>query len=210
MYATLTASGTNQLLDPLNPARSLTTNFDSSTAPANLTESATYLQYRDDYQMMTTNVYYGSGSGLALVPGTYHHFGNNGTTAYQTSVNSGTDTAFNNRLVTNGPVFISAAQLYLDLTSASDHLPVVADYTIPLPAPQITSVKLAGTNLIFSVTNGITNAVYFVLMNTNLTAAFTNWNAVASNTANAGNFTFIATNVFSPLAPSRFFRLQTK
>jgi len=43
------------------------------------------------------------------------------------------NTALSNRLITNGPVFISAAQLYLDLTNASDHLPVVADYTIPMP-----------------------------------------------------------------------------
>ncbi len=57
MYATLTAPGTNQLIDPLNPARSLTTNWDSGTFPENLTESATFLQYRDDYQMMTTNIY---------------------------------------------------------------------------------------------------------------------------------------------------------
>jgi len=42
MYATLTAPGTNQLIDPLNPARSLTTNFDGSTTPGNLTESADF------------------------------------------------------------------------------------------------------------------------------------------------------------------------
>ena len=210
MYATLTAPGTNQLIDPLNPARSLTTNFDGSTTPANLTDSSTYLQYRDDYQVMTTNVYYGTSGGLMLIPGTYHHFGNNGTTAYQTSVNAAGNTAFNNRLVTNGPVFVSAAQLFLDLANASDHLPVVADYTIPIPAPQIIGAKLSGTNLVFSVTNGITNAVYFVLMNTNLSSAFTNWTAVASNTATAGNFSFTATNVFSPAAPQRFFILQTK
>jgi hypothetical protein len=34
--------------------------------------------------------------------------------------------------VTNAPVFISAAQILLDLTNASDHLPVVADYIIPV------------------------------------------------------------------------------
>ena len=209
MYATLTAPGTNQLIDPLNPARSLTTNFDGSTTPANLTESATFLQYRDDYQMMTTNVYYGTGGGLALIPGTHHHFGNNGTTAYLGSVNTAGNTALNH-LVTNGPIFISAAQLFLDLTNASDHLPVVADYTIPIPAPQITSVKLSGTNLTLSVTNGITNAVYFVLMNTNLSSALTNWTAVASNTAPAGNFPLTVTNAFSPTAPQRFFILQTR
>ena len=46
-------------------------------------ESATSLHYRDDFQIMTTNVYYGAPGGLAYVPGTYHVFGNNGTTAYE-------------------------------------------------------------------------------------------------------------------------------
>jgi len=85
-----------------------------------LTEYGDELEYRDDLQVMTTNVYYGVAGGLALVPGTYHAFGNNGTTPYKSSVNSGSNTALNNRLVTNGPVFISAAQLYLDLTTASE------------------------------------------------------------------------------------------
>jgi hypothetical protein len=209
MYVTLTAPGTNRLIDPLNPTDNLTTNFDGGV-PTDLTEEDTYLQYRDDYHMMTTNVFYGTAGGLALRPGTYHAFGNNGTTAYQTSVNSGGNTVFNNRLVTNGPVFITAAQLLVDLTGASDHLPIVADYTIPIPAPKITGVTLSATNLTLSVTNGITNAVYFVLMNTNLNSTLTNWTTVASNTATVGNFSFTATNVFSPGAPQRFFLLKTQ
>jgi len=150
----------------------------------------------------------GTGSGLALIPGTYHHFGNNGTTAYLGSANSGANTALNNRLVTNGPVFISAAQLYLDLTGASDHLPVVADYTIPVPAPSFAGISLAGTNLVFSVTNGITNATYVLLTNTNPASALANWIAVASKAAPGGNFILTATNAVSATAPNRFFMLQ--
>jgi hypothetical protein len=210
MCATLTALGTNQLIDPLNPARSLTTNFDGSTTPANLTESATYLQYRDDYQMMTTNVYSSAGGGLALIPGTYHHFGNNGTTAYQGAVNSAGNTALNN-LVTNGPVFISAAQLFMDLTNASDHLPVVADYTIPLPAPVISSFSLAGTNLIFNVANCITGGVFTVLTSTDISLRLTNWTALAiTSTATGGSFTLTATNAVNPAAPRQFYLLQEK
>src|SRR5208282_4624744 len=91
------------------------------------TESAVRLEYRDDLQVSTTNVYNGVGGGLALVPNTYHAFGNNGTTAYESSVNNGANTALNTDLKPGSP--ISASQLYLDLTTASDHLPVVADYT---------------------------------------------------------------------------------
>jgi len=37
------------------------------------TESALNLRYRDDLQIMTTNVYYSATGGLALVPGTFAH-----------------------------------------------------------------------------------------------------------------------------------------
>jgi hypothetical protein len=212
MYSTLLAPGANRALDPLNPSGSTTTNWDNNSAPLlpAKTDSSTALRYRDDYQMMTTNVYFGSSGGLALMPGTYHVFGNNGTTPYTNSVNSTTNTAFNNRLVTNGPVFISAAQLFLDLASASDHLPVMADYTIPVPAPRITHVSLSGSDLVFTVTNSITNAVYTCLISTNLAAAPTDWTSLASNTATAGIFSLTATNIVSATASQRFFRLQTK
>ena len=210
MYSILTAPGTNQLMDLLNPARSLTTNFDDSATPANLTESAMFLQYRDDYQIMTTNIFYGTGGGLTYVAGTFHAFGNNGTTPYFGSVNSGANTALNNRLATNGPVFIPAGQLYLDLTNASDHLPVVADYTIPMPVPRISSFSLAGTNLTLTVTNGITNTLYTVLMSTNLSVPVTNWTALAIGTATGGSFTLTATNAVNPAAPGRFYILQEK
>lgn len=210
MYATLTAPGTNQLIDPLNLARSLTTNFDGSATPMNMTESASFLRYRDDYHMMTTNVYYRTPDGLALVAGTYHPFGNNGTTVYFGGVSDAGNTALNNRLVTNGPVFIPAGLLYTNLTYASDHLPVVADYTIPMPAPRITSVNLANTNLVLSVTNGITNAVYAVLMHTNITSPLTNWLTMATYTATSSVFTFTATNVVNKTTPGRFFILKGK
>ena len=210
MYSILTAPGTNQLMDLLNPARSLTTNWDDGTFPENLTESAMLLQYRDDYQIMTTNIFYGTGGGLTYVAGTFHAFGNNGTTPYFGSVNSGANTALNNRLATNGPVFIPAGQLYLDLTNASDHLPVVADYTIPMPVPRISSFSLAGTNLTLTVTNGITNTLYTVLMSTNLSVPVTNWTALATGTATGGSFTLTATNAVNPAAPGRFYILQEK
>ena len=210
MYGILTAPGTNQLIDPLNPTRSLTTNFDGSATPGNLTDSSTSLFYRDDYHLMTTNVYYATPDGLALIPGSHHPFGNNGTVAYTGSMISAGNTALNNRLVTNGPVFISAAQLYIDLTGGSDHLPVVADYTIPLPAPRISSFVFAGTNLTLSVTNGVTNAVYTVLTSTNLATPFTNWTSVATNIPATGNFTITATNVFSTGVRQKFFLIRGK
>ena len=211
MYLTLIAPGTNQFLDPINPSGSIGINWEGSGSVPAKTWAATGLHYRDDYHVMTTNVYYGTSNGLTLVSGTYHAFGNNGSVGYLSSVNSGGNTALNNRLVTNGPVFISAAQLYVDLTGASDHLPIVADYTIAMPVPRITALSIvAGTNLTFTATNGITNAVYSVLMSTNITSPLTNWTTIASYTAPAGAFTFTATNAVNPTGPQRFFMLRGK
>ena len=211
MYVTLIAPGTNQAMDPVNPAGSTNLTWDDGSSALEVkTYSPSSIHYRDDYQMMTTNVYYGTSGGLALVPGTYHVFGNNGSLPYLGKVTADSNTALSNRLATNGPVFISAAQLYLDLTGASDHLPVVADYTIPLPAPVITSFNLAGTNLMFNVANGITGGVYTVWTTTNLALPFSRWTVLATNVSDSGNFNFTVTNALNRGAPQSFYLLQTK
>jgi polygalacturonase len=138
-----------QSFDPLNLSDNTNIDWGASTIdPAILgaeTESATDLRYRDDLQVMTSNVLFGVAGGLAYVPGTYHAFGNNGTTPYFGSVISGSDTALNNNLQTNAP--ISAAQLYQDLSTASDHLPIVADYTLPVSiAPPVASFTVSPTS----------------------------------------------------------------
>jgi len=204
-----------QGIDPLNLTNNTGIDWSSSTTDTNillmLTEHSYNLEYRDDLQVMTTNIYSGAPGGLKYVPGTYHAFGNNGSISYSGSVNSGINTALSNsRLVTNGPVFLNALQIYLDLTDASDHLPLVVDYTIPIPAPAMSSFSLSGTNLALSVTNGITNAVYSVLMQTNLATPLTNWVVLTTNTFATGNFTFTATNAVNAAAPTQFFLLKGK
>jgi len=203
-----------QGIDPLNPANNPNVNWSAGTTDTNilvmLTEHSYELEYRDDLQVMTTNVYYGTAGGLKFVPGTYHSFGNNGLTAYSNTVNTVTNTALN-RLTTNGPAFISAAQLYLDLTNASDHLPVVADYTIPIPAPVITSFNLAGTNLVLNVANSITGGVFTVLTSSNISLPMTNWTRLGiTNIATSGSFALTVTNAVNPSSPGQFFQLQEK
>jgi len=67
-----------QGIDPLNPTNNSNINWSTTTTDTNilvmLTEYGDELEYRDDLQVMTTNVYYGVAGGLALVPGTYHAF----------------------------------------------------------------------------------------------------------------------------------------
>jgi len=201
-------------LDAMNPNASPSLNWGASTSNTNVlameTEHSYELEYRDDLQLMTTNAYFGAPGGLTYVPGTYHVFGNNGTTPYYGSVNAGANTALANRLVTNAPVFISATQLLLDLTDASDHLPVVADYALPLPTPVINGVSLSGPNLTVTLANCATNGVLTLLAGTSLAWPLANWTAAATTTATSGAFTFTATNVVNPANPSGFFIIQEK
>jgi hypothetical protein len=123
-----------QGIDVMNPSGVSGIDWTVNSLLNQKSESSTSLHYRDDFEVMTTNVYSGTPGGLGLVPGTYHVFGNNGTTAYETSVNSGSNTSLTN-LQAGAP--ISASQLYADLTTASDHLPVVADYTLSVGGPSM-------------------------------------------------------------------------
>jgi PKD repeat protein/endonuclease/exonuclease/phosphatase family metal-dependent hydrolase len=125
-----------QGVDPLNVSGSTTIDWEDTTTNKTilfmLTEESYELRYRDDLQICTTNVYSGAAGGLALVASTYHAFGNNASLAYGSSVIANGNTALNDLAPGS---HISASTLYSDLTGASDHLPVVADYTIPVVQP---------------------------------------------------------------------------
>jgi len=208
MYVTLIGAGTNRAIDPVNPAGATNLTWDGNSVLDVKTFSPTAIHYRDDYQMMTTNVFYGTPGGLALVPGTYHVFGNNGSIAYLGSVTSGANSALNGRLTTNGPVFINAALLYTDLTNASDHLPVVADYTIPLPVPVITGFSRVGPDLVLNAANCVTGGVYSVRMTTNIALPLAGWTPLSTQVASSGNLSLTVTNAVDQNIPGRYYILQ--
>jgi endonuclease/exonuclease/phosphatase family metal-dependent hydrolase len=148
-YQTLTAATSpggaaqGQGFDPINRPG----NWDTNSAFKDImSESATDLRYRDDHELATQNVLNNTAGGLGYISGSYHTFGVNGSTPEGGSVNNGSNTALNSDLVQDGPTFISAATLYADLTTASDHLPVVADYTISTTVPTTTTLTAAGPN----------------------------------------------------------------
>jgi hypothetical protein len=134
------ASGTSEAYDP----------FGYPTAPTKVQESdsATSLSYRDDYQLMTSPVYNDTGA-INYVTGSFHNFANNGSV---TDPASSSNTALNSDLVTDGGTFIPASTIYTDIGTASDHLPVVSDYTITTSSstPVIGSFAVSPT----SVTTG--------------------------------------------------------
>ena len=101
-------SGIGQAVDPQNGNWGL----------ANLTESATSLKYRDDFQFVTGPVLHQTG--LQLAAGSYTVFGNDGSVSG--SVNQAGNTALSD--LSNQAAVLSA------LTTATDHLPVVADYAV--------------------------------------------------------------------------------
>ena len=130
-YKTLTATGASQLIDPLNASNNYTETWDSSTYLTLLTESSTGLDYRDDIQFVSAAVYNGTATvGLHYVSGSFWPFGNNGSVAYGKSVGLSTNTALNGLVGAITPASARSA-----LTTASDHLPVVADYTVVSPTP---------------------------------------------------------------------------
>jgi endonuclease/exonuclease/phosphatase family metal-dependent hydrolase len=203
-----------QAFDPLNPSGATGIDWSTNTLQYTKTESAQSLRYRDDLQLMTSNVFFGVPGGLAYVAGSLHAFGNNGTTAYGTNVNSPLNTALTN-LMAGAP--ISAATLLQDLTNASDHLPVVADYTIPVPATLVNlrlglPYPLISNSFRFAVSNAdgtpITTAEQArisIRAATNVTLPLASW-TLLSNIMLLTNGFLQVTDTNAPFYLRRFYR----
>ncbi len=72
----------------------------------------------------------------------------------------------------------------------------------------ISSVSLAGKNLVINAANGVPGT-YTVLMSTNLTLARSQWTPVATTILNAsGNFSITVSNTVTPSANRRFYILK--
>jgi endonuclease/exonuclease/phosphatase family metal-dependent hydrolase len=117
-FTNFEATGQGEAYDPLG--------FPTSPTEVQESDSSTSLAYRDDYQLQTSNVFNDTGA-INYVSGSFHNFGNNGSVKDPASASN---TALNTDLVTDGGTFIPASTIYTDLGTASDHLPVVADYTL--------------------------------------------------------------------------------
>ena len=126
MVSTSLDGGVGAGNDIPNPANNWT---DTGTYANILTESATSLNYRDDFQFVTSPAI--NQPGVELVLGSYATFGNNGTTAKGSSTNLGSNSALSD--LPNRSAVLSA------LTTVTDHLPIVADYSVvgvsPIPEP---------------------------------------------------------------------------
>ncbi len=135
----LSTSQINAGIDPFNLTGSTTVDWTTNSNNNQKTSNTNSLGNRYDLMLMTSALnpsdaltpssFNATSTGLQLIPNTYQTFGNNGTTAWHT----GTDTSANHSLdgvVQNGGTFITASTLKNDLQWASDHLPVMADFSL--------------------------------------------------------------------------------
>lgn len=148
MYQTLTAAGgPGQAVDPINAPGTWNNNaaFAGIHTQAPLVTGVNALtgggmDDRFDFQLTTSPMLSGQGvsyigpnvPNLAVAPSqeSYHAFGNNGTT-FNTNINAASNTALPLAEYNPGPGQPSRTTVLNSLTTASDHLPVVADYQIP-------------------------------------------------------------------------------
>lgn len=137
-YQTMTSPAqVNAAVDPLNVANNYTQNWHSSAYKSILTDSVSTLQYRDDVIYATSNILSDSpGAALSLIANSYHAFGNNGTTAYQTSTNQPSTNTSLADIVGYGSLTPSQVFAAMNASTGSDHLPVVADFSFAaIPEP---------------------------------------------------------------------------
>lgn len=149
-YATMTAAGNAQAVDPLGPG-----NWVGASGAIKHTQSPRDVagtligggvDDRFDFQFSTNEFH--DNDGLAYISGTYRTLGNDGL-HYNLAINAGGNSYF------PGQAARSLA-LANSLFSASDHMPVIADYQVP-PVMQATASASFGT--VIRGATGITVAV---------------------------------------------------
>ncbi len=131
-FTEMMASGLGKAYDPLKPSG---ISNDLAGGSSTLTNGPYGLRYRLDYQLVTGNVINDT-TGLQYVANSYQAFGNNGSLPAGSAVtnpNNSANTALKGH--PNRNVVMNA------IGEASDHLPVVADYSFVL-ASDPTSVTL--------------------------------------------------------------------
>ena len=122
MYQTLLAEGNGQAFDPISSPGTWNNNSGLASrhtqSPHDGSDNLVTggMDDRFDFQLVTGALL--DNEGMSYIPGSYHAFGNNGTT-YNQPVNHVNNT------------YPLAASILDDLAHVSDHLPVVADYQLP-------------------------------------------------------------------------------
>jgi endonuclease/exonuclease/phosphatase family metal-dependent hydrolase len=117
-FQTLRADGPGQAIDPINasgtPASPVTWNDNSAFRGIHTQDPDGPMDDRFDFQLVSNELL--DSEGMSYITGSYRAFGNNGTHTLNSNIATGTGAASN---------------VLTALRTASDHLPVVADYQLP-------------------------------------------------------------------------------
>ena len=167
-FQALVASGNGQAVDPLGYEGGW---GGSSNRAAHTQSPVTTSLYtgqidggmddRFDFQLVSSELV--DGAGFDLIAGSMWAFGNTGTHTYNSSLSTGSAAAM--QALLPGSTLTEANAVITAVMSASDHLPVVADYQLPaklsavattLPAEVLRGASVAGT---LTVTNAAPVAV---------------------------------------------------
>jgi hypothetical protein len=91
-----------------------------------------------------------------------------------------------------------------------DNVRLLAVSSAAPAGPQIGSVSIQGTNLVFQVSGGASAAGmgYSIVTGTNVTEALANWTVLTSGTFDGSGSTPPLTNAIIPGTPQRFFRIR--
>jgi exonuclease III len=136
-YATMTAAGNAQAIDPLGPA-----NWVGAAGAIKHTQSPRDIagtligggvDDRFDFQFITPE--FNDADGLSMVPNTYRTLGNDGL-HYNLAINTGGNSYFPGQAARSNA-------LATNLFNASDHMPVIVDYQVP-PVMQVTAPSTFG------------------------------------------------------------------
>jgi hypothetical protein len=136
-YATMTAGGNAQAVDPLGPA-----NWTGAAGAIKHTQSPRDISGtligggvddRFDFQFITTE--FNDADGLSIIPNTCRTLGNDGL-HYNLAITTGGNSYFPGQAARSNT-------LATNLFNASDHMPVIADYQIP-PVMQATAPSTFG------------------------------------------------------------------
>ena len=80
---------------------------------------------------------------------------------------------------------------------------------VVVPHPDVTTITVAGGNVIFRGTGGEANANYVVVSSTNVAESSSPWAAVSTNQFD-GSGKFDWTNSINPAEPTRFYRIRSQ
>ena len=129
----MSSSGQGQAFDPYNPTWSSEDWATTSKYQGIMSESDNDLRYRDDLQLVTSNVLNDGPGSPDYIAGSLHSFANNGSVAEGQNINQTGNTSLND-LPSNANPTRSQILTAMNKSVGSDHLPVVADYSLLIGA----------------------------------------------------------------------------